>query len=154
MITPRNLAVTGVTALVAIGVVGAAVPLVSDWYQGRHTQNSSYTSARDAKNDQRTFPRWVPDAATDVKYQMRTTGGDRLVRATLPSASLPADCTPYKPSTDVSGPALKAAWFPEDTAREPTTRCGQYYVSLQGSTLYAWQTDADWIAENKARRDK
>ncbi|TQK52411.1 hypothetical protein FBY35_2846 [Streptomyces sp. SLBN-118] len=150
---PRNrtAVIAGVSTVIAIGAVAAfTVPAASDWYHHRHDEASSYKTAAEAKADRASFPRWIPDGATSVAYEMKTTGGDRLLKATLPSASMPAGCTPYKPTANLPGPALKADWFPKDAAAKPTARCGLYYTFLDGNTLYGWQSNTDWIAENKA----
>ncbi|MFB7516484.1 hypothetical protein [Streptomyces sp. NPDC056144] len=147
--------VTGVATLAAAGVLAAlAVPAVTEWYQGRHDEASSYRTAAEAKADRASFPRWLPDGAAGVEYRMKTTGGDRLLKATLPSntpaAGLPAGCTPYKPAADLPGPELKADWFPEKAAPKATARCGLYYAFVDGGTLYGWQSHTDWVAANKA----
>ncbi|MET9603399.1 hypothetical protein [Streptomyces sp. NPDC006459] len=144
--------VAGISAVIGICAV-AVVFAVSggyDWYLHRSEETSSYKTAAEAKADRSSFPRWVPDGATGVEYKMKTTGGARLLRATLPSASLPADCSPYKAAANLPGPELKAGWFPGDVADKPTARCGVYYAYLDGNTLYGWQSHTDWVAENKA----
>lgn len=149
----RTAVIAGISTVIVIGAVAAfAAPAASDWYRDRHDEKSSYKTAADAKADRDSFPRWVPDSATGVEYKMKTTGGDRLLKVTLPSASLPVGCTPYKPAADLPGPELKAGWFPESAAGKPTARCGLYYTFLDGDTLYGWQTNSDWIDANKANK--
>ncbi|GAA2929467.1 hypothetical protein GCM10020221_26580 [Streptomyces thioluteus] len=139
--------------VVAVGIVAtgaAALPTAKHWYESRHDQSSRYATGAEAKSDRASMPRWLPDDAADVRYAMRTTGGDRLLRATLADGRLPSSCKPL-PSSDASSkrPALTASWFPGD--RSAQVRCGLYYAATDGGTLYAWQHDEDWIADNKSR---
>ncbi|MEU9032180.1 hypothetical protein AB0D46_32700 [Streptomyces sp. NPDC048383] len=75
---------------------------------------------------------------------MRTTGGQRLLKATLPDRTLPARCAAH-PGAAPKAPEIEAEWFPEGVETRPTVRCGLYYVSLDGDTLYAWQLNDDWL---------
>ncbi|WP_369373497.1 hypothetical protein [Streptomyces sp. cg36] len=136
-----------VAAFAAVVVVPAAV----DWFENRHDLASSYATGSKAKADRESVPRWLPDDARAVEYAMKTTGGDRLLKATLPKGGLPAACTPFKESAAPRPPALKAGWFPKSAAN-PTARCGLYYVYAEGDTLYAWQAHDDWVASNKRER--
>ncbi|MEU5220982.1 hypothetical protein AB0G79_32945 [Streptomyces sp. NPDC020807] len=148
--------VTGVSTLAAAGVLAAlAIPAAVDWFEGRHDEASSYRTAAEAKADRASFPRWLPDDAAGVEYRMKTTGGDRLVKATLPRqasapAALPAGCAPYEPAAGLPAPELKADWFPEKAETRATARCGLFHVFLDGDTLYGWQSHKDWVADNKA----
>ncbi|WP_328307814.1 hypothetical protein OG432_04160 [Streptomyces sp. NBC_00442] len=146
----RTLVLAVVSIAVAIGFAAVvAVPAAKDWYQNRHDESASYTSGKEAKADRASVPRWLPDDAMHVEYAMRTTGGDRLLKATLPTSSLPATCAPTTPAPAAHPPGIKSSWFPGHAAQRPVTRCGLYYAYLEGHTLYAWQANADWVAANK-----
>ncbi|MFD3514616.1 hypothetical protein [Streptomyces sp. NPDC058657] len=150
MKAPVILAATGTVAAAAfLGVVAA--PAAYDWYQDRHDQSSTYTTGTAAKEARASVPRWLPDTAQNISYAMRTTGGDRLLKATLPTPStLPPTCKKIVPATPLAHSALKADWFPEDAHSRATHRCDLYYAYADGSTLYAWQHNADWVDSNKA----
>ncbi|MDJ0462736.1 hypothetical protein [Streptomyces sp. H27-C3] len=80
---------------------------------------------------------------------MTTTGGDRLLKATLPTTEAPATCEPVKPTTTPGKPALEASWFPKGTSDRAAYRCDSYYAYTGGHTLCAWRQDEDWISSNK-----
>ena len=80
---------------------------------------------------------------------MRTTGGDRLLKAALPAATLPPTCEPHKPGAATRPPAITASWFPKRAGQRPLARCGSYNAYLEGHTLYAWQVNEDWAAANR-----
>lgn len=147
--TSLALASGGVLAALAFGGAVAA-PAVADWWDGRHDEFGSYATGAAAKTDRASVPRWLPDDAAPVEYAMKTTGGDRALKAVLPSTALPAGCTPLPPDAHRPAPALTPDWFPKDSAGRATARCGLYYVYVDGHTLYAWQDDQDWIKDNKA----
>jgi hypothetical protein len=139
------LGITG--GILTAGMLVIAAPGAVDWYHGRHQQESSYATGRVAKTDRASMPRWLPDTATEVRYRMSTTGGDRLLKATLPQARLPQGC---KPGTPLGHAQLKAPWFPRDAYRHATAVCGgTYNAVLHGDNLYAWQDDATWTAAKK-----
>ncbi|MEU1624033.1 hypothetical protein ABZ746_01525 [Streptomyces sp. NPDC020096] len=136
----------GALGLGSLAVVGG--PGAVDWFKGRHVQQSAYDNGRAAKSDRASMPRWLPDTATAVHYRMSTTGGDRLLKATLPSAKLPHGC---KPGGKPARAHLKASWFPKGTDHKPQATCGgTYNAVLKGTELYAWQDNASWVAANKA----
>ncbi|MEU3354277.1 hypothetical protein [Streptomyces sp. NPDC037389] len=142
-------------AIVVLASVGAAaaIPAAKDWYQGRHDQTSQYATGAEAKADRASVPRWLPDGAREIRYAMKTTGGDRLLKATLPTGKLPAECTALPSGTRAKEPNLSASWFPgpgKDAGRAAQARCGLYYAYTDGGTLYAWQDNDDWINGNKA----
>ncbi|MEU3465949.1 hypothetical protein ABZ721_39180 [Streptomyces sp. NPDC006733] len=143
-----GLAVGGVGLVVAAALT---MPQVVDWYQGRHLAEAEYASGGEAKRARHSVPRWLPDEATAVKYRMSTTGGDRLLKATLADGKLPAGCTAGAAG---SGRAhLRADWFPKGTDKEGTAACGAYNVVIKGNELYAWQDHADWVRGNKADQE-
>ncbi|WP_103512082.1 hypothetical protein [Streptomyces sp. SM13] len=145
----RGVLIGVVAAVAVLGVAGAvAVPEAKEWYDGRHEQTSSYATGKDAKADRESVPRWLPDDASSVEYAMRTTGGERLLKATLSGDGLPASCEPLD-GKKAADPEISASWFPSGTADRAQGRCGSYYVSLEDHTLYAWQTDKDWVEENR-----
>ncbi|MEN8654597.1 hypothetical protein ABCR94_29395 [Streptomyces sp. 21So2-11] len=147
----KTIVLTTVGAAVALGFIGVvAAPAAFDWYDGRHEEASSYVTGATAKEDRASVPRWLPDEAKDVSYVMTTTGGDRLLKATLPATEPPPICKPVKPATTPGKPALKATWFPKDTSARAAYHCDLYYAYTEGHTLYAWQQNDDWIASNKA----
>ncbi|MFJ9520103.1 hypothetical protein ACIRPK_17825 [Kitasatospora sp. NPDC101801] len=147
----------GVAGKVAVGALtGAAVvaagalvvlPKAQDWFEDRHQQRSHYASGAAAKQDLSSVPRWLPDGATKVAYLMSTTGGDRLISATLPDGKLPAECRRASPEGTVR---LRAAWFPNDAVARADARCGLYNVAVIGDRLYGWQDDVVVIAARKA----
>ncbi|MFJ6934986.1 hypothetical protein [Streptomyces sp. NPDC101132] len=148
----RSLALTLVTTVAGVGFGAAvAVPAAADWYQNRHEESAAYASGAEAKRERGTVPGWLPDGAREVRYAMRTTGGDRLIRATLPGGALPEGCRAVPDATTGAAPSLKAGWFPEDARGRATVRCGAYYAYLDGDTLYGWQHHADWVTENRTR---
>ncbi|NEB77574.1 hypothetical protein G3I40_20480 [Streptomyces sp. SID14478] len=135
-------------AVAVVGVAAAvAVPAAEHWYDGRHEQTSTYASGKEAKEQRESVPRWLPDDATSVTYAMRTTGGERILKATLGESRLPAQCQPLGGRT-APPPEISASWFPADADDTAKGRCGSYYVSLDSNTLYAWQTNKDWVAKN------
>ncbi|WP_229348677.1 hypothetical protein [Streptomyces sp. UNOB3_S3] len=139
-------------AIVALASVGAAaaIPAAKDWYEGRHDQSSQYTTGAEAKAGRASVPRWLPDDAREIRYAMKTTGGDRLLKATLPTGKLPAECTALPSSTRAKEPNLSASWFPGKETGLAQARCGLYYAYTDGNTLYAWQDNDDWINDNKS----
>ncbi|MCT9090115.1 hypothetical protein N4G70_14740 [Streptomyces sp. ASQP_92] len=147
----RNVVITVVSVAVALGFAAVvAVPAAKDWFQNRHDQAASYSSGKEAKADRASVPRWLPDGAKRVEYAMKTTGGDRLLKAALPSSALPADCKPHQAAATPNPPAIKASWFPRNAERRTSARCGLHYAYMEGNTLYAWQANDDWIAANRA----
>lgn len=142
-----GLAVGGLGLLVAAALT---MPQVVDWYQGRHLAEAEYSSGSEAKKSRDSVPRWLPDEATAVKYRMSTTGGDRLLKATLADGKLPAGC---KQGAGSGRAHLRADWFPKGTDKEGTAACGAYNVVLKGTDLYAWQDHADWVKANQAGLD-
>ncbi|MCX4711398.1 hypothetical protein ABTY35_01055 [Streptomyces fimicarius] len=145
----RGVLIGVVAAVAVLGVAGAvAVPEAKEWYDGRHEQTSSYATGKEAKKERESVPRWLPDDAASVEYAMRTTGGERILKATLRDGRLPAQCEPLG-GKNAPDPEISASWFPSGTASSAQGRCGSYYVSLEDHTLYAWQTNDDWVAENR-----
>lgn len=147
----RTVVLTTVAAAAGLGFMGiVAAPAAFDWYEGRHQEASSYATGATAKEDRASVPRWLPDEARDVSYVMTTTGGDRLLKATLPTTDPPATCKPVQQTPTSAKPALEASWFPKGAQDKATYRCGLYYAYAKGHTLYAWQQNDDWIVSNKA----
>ncbi|MEV5951015.1 hypothetical protein [Streptomyces sp. NPDC051993] len=146
----RTLVLAVASVAVALGFAAfVAVPAAKDWYQNRHNEASSYHSGKEAKRDRASVPRWLPDEARHIEYAMKTTGGDRLLKATLRSAALPATCKPHQPATPPRPPAIKPPWFPKHAEARTTARCDLYYAYMDGNILYAWQANEDWTAANK-----
>ncbi|MYV59808.1 hypothetical protein GTW37_09950 [Streptomyces sp. SID4931] len=145
----RGVLIGVVAAVAVLGVAGAvAVPEAKEWYDGRHEQTSSYATGKEAKEERESVPRWLPDDASSVEYAMRTTGGERILKATLHDGRLPAQCEALG-GKSAPDPEISASWFPSGTASSAKGRCGSYYVALKDHTLYAWQTNDDWVAENR-----
>lgn len=145
----RGVLIGVVGAVAVLGVAAAvAVPEAKEWYDGRHEQTSSYATGKKAKEERGSVPRWLPDDAASVEYAMRTTGGERILKATLHDGSLPAECEPLG-GKSAPDPEISASWFPSGAANGAKGRCGSYYVSLEDRTLYAWQTNDDWVKENR-----
>ncbi|MER0449284.1 hypothetical protein ABR738_32835 [Streptomyces sp. Edi4] len=142
------LAVLAIAVTIGFAAV-VAVPAAKDWYQNRHDEAASYRSGKEAKGDRASVPRWLPDDAKHIEYAMRTTGGDRLLKAALPAATLPPTCEPHKPGAATRPPAITASWFPKRAGQRPLARCGSYNAYLEGHTLYAWQVNEDWAAANR-----
>ncbi|MFJ9622119.1 hypothetical protein [Streptomyces sp. NPDC101181] len=144
----RGVLIGVVGAVVVLGVAGAvAVPEAKEWFDGRHEQTSSYATGKKAKEERASVPRWLPDDAASVEYAMRTTGGERILKATLHDARLPARCEPLD-GRKAPAPEISASWFPSGVTDGAQGRCGSYYVSLEKDTLYAWQTHDDWVRDN------
>ncbi|WP_370415812.1 hypothetical protein [Streptomyces fradiae] len=138
-------------ALAALAFTGVvAVPAADDWWDSRHDEYGAYATGAAAKSDRASVPRWLPDDAGRIEYAMRTTGGDRALKATLPGPALPSACTPLPATTARPAPALAPSWFPADAPDRATVRCGLYYAYADGDTLYAWQDHRDWVADNTA----
>jgi hypothetical protein len=145
-----------ITASVAgaafLGLVAA--PAAYDWFEGRHEESASYATGTAAKDARPSVPRWLPDTAQHISYAMKTTGGERLIKATLPTTAtnpLPPTCKPLPTGQKAKDPELRADWFPKDTTgKRATHRCDLYYAYTDDNTLYAWQHNDDWIASNKA----
>ncbi|MFD4024906.1 hypothetical protein ACFWRV_15520 [Streptomyces sp. NPDC058576] len=145
----RGVLIGVVGAVAVLGVAAAvAVPAAGEWYDGRHEQTSSYATGKKAKEERESVPRWLPDDAASVEYAMRTTGGERILKATLHDGRLPAPCEPLG-GASAPDPEISASWFASGAASSARGRCGSYYVSLEDHTLYAWQTNDDWVAENR-----
>ncbi|MEU6120841.1 hypothetical protein [Streptomyces sp. NPDC047123] len=125
-----------------------AVPEAKQWYDGRHEQTSSYATGKAAKEERTSVPRWLPDDAAAVSYAMRTTGGERILKATLGNGRLPQECKPLN-GASAPAPEISASWFDSDAAHGAQSRCGSYYVRLENGTLYAWQTNEDWLQNNR-----
>ncbi|WNF29367.1 hypothetical protein RI138_22485 [Streptomyces sp. C11-1] len=147
----RGVLIGVVGAVAVLGVAAAvAVPEAKEWYEGRHEQTSAYATGKEAKEERESVPRWLPDDAASVEYAMRTTGGERILKATLSDGGLPARCEPLDGgSGPAPAPEISASWFPSGVASSAKGRCGSYYVSLENHTLYAWQTNDDWVEENR-----
>jgi hypothetical protein len=140
-----------VAACSAVAVVGigamVGVPMAYDWFEGRHEQESSYATGKAAKADRASMPAWLPDNATQVRYKMKTNGGDRLLVARLAGGKLPQACAPFPHrahGVDRERPGLTASWFPKGVAHRVQVRCGLYYGFADRDTFYAWQQDRDW----------
>ncbi|MFB6893194.1 hypothetical protein ACFCX4_28210 [Kitasatospora sp. NPDC056327] len=154
----------GIAGKIALGVAGtgmavavAAVavgPRVADWYDGRHQEQSSYSTGSAAKADRHSVPAWLPDNASAVRYLMSTTGDDRLLTATLPEGRLPAGCKAGGTGrgTHPAPVTLRAGWFPQTVTTKATGFCGHYNVTLTGNQLYAWQDGAAVQAALRAER--
>ncbi|KAB2592733.1 hypothetical protein [Streptomyces arboris] len=145
----RGVLIGALGGVVVLGITAAVVvPEAREWYDGRHEQTSSYATGKAAKADRDSVPSWLPDDAASVEYAMRTTGGERILKATLNGDQLPGSCEPLR-GKKAPDPEISASWFPSDRAGEARGRCGSYYVSLEDHTLYAWQTNGDWMEENR-----
>ncbi|MFE7190926.1 hypothetical protein [Kitasatospora sp. NPDC057541] len=154
----------GIAGKIALGVAGtgmavavAAVavgPRVAEWYDGRHQEQSSYSSGSAAKADRRAVPGWLPDNASSVRYLMSTTGDDRLLTATLPEGRLPVGCRTGEPGKGghPAPASLRAGWFPEGITARATGSCGHYTVALTGNQIFAWQDGAAVQAALRAER--
>ncbi|WNI27191.1 hypothetical protein [Streptomyces sp. ITFR-16] len=146
----RGVVMGVMAAVVVFGVAGAvAVPEARQWYEGRHEEMSSYATGAEAKAARDSVPRWLPDDASSVEYAMRTTGGQRILKASLAESRLPTSCKPLG-GRDAPAPEINASWFPSDLATRAQVRCGSYYAVLDHRTLYAWQTNADWVEGNRS----
>ncbi|MFD8146708.1 hypothetical protein [Streptomyces sp. NPDC059708] len=135
----------GVIAAGALAAV-VALPAAADWYEHRHEQSDDYATGAEAKKDRASVPRWLADDAASVRYAMKTTGGERLLKADLPGGRLPAGCEPAAPA-GAKPPQITAECFPEGAESKAAARCGLYYAYMDGTTLYAWQHNDDWIKD-------
>ncbi|MFD8981596.1 hypothetical protein [Streptomyces sp. NPDC059564] len=143
----RSIVLTTAAVVTAVGLATVvALPAAADRYGGRHQESDHYATGAEAKRARASVPRWLADDARSVEYSMRTTGGQRLLKATLPDAGLPAGCTPDGASRP-RPPEMTADWFPTGAEHRATARCGLYYAYTDGGTLYAWQLNDDWIKE-------
>ncbi|MFK0236908.1 hypothetical protein [Streptomyces vinaceus] len=142
------LTIAAVVSAVGLAVV-VALPAAADWYGNRHQESDAYATGAEAKSARASVPRWLADEAESVRYAMRTTGGDRLLKATLPDERLPDGCT-TEPRPQAQEVALKEDWFPKDARGKATARCGLYYAYMDGTTLYAWQHNDDWLRAERA----
>ncbi|MCF2528939.1 hypothetical protein [Yinghuangia soli] len=133
-------------AVVGIGAV-VGIPMAQEWLDGRHQQESRYDTGRDAKADRASMPGWLPDGTTQVRYKMKTTGGDRLLVAQLPDGRLPAECAP---AVGHHRPKMTADWFPKGVTRKAKVKCGTYSGYVDGRKLVAWQTHDAWLQQERA----
>lgn len=140
----KNLVLATAGAVAALGLAAAiAVPAANDWIENRHQETNSYATGAEAKSKRASVPRWLADDAEAVSYSMKTTGGERLLKADLPEGRLPAQCKP-EPAPQAKAVELQADWFPKDARDRATLRCGTYYAYTEGHTFYAWQYGATW----------
>ncbi|WP_424211045.1 hypothetical protein ACN20G_02505 [Streptomyces sp. BI20] len=140
-----------VGAVAGLGIAAAiAIPAASEWYENRHDESSTYASGSAAKSARPSVPRWLPDTASDVEYAMKTTGGERLLKAKLADAKLPEGCKALEKNKTAAKPEIEAKWFPKGAESKAAARCERYYAYTDGTTLYAWQTNADWLEGNRA----
>lgn len=129
--------VVGASAVAVLGVAAwVGVPMAHEWVAQRQEQESSYSTGREAKADLASVPAWLPDAATRIRFKMRTTDGDRLLVAHLPDGRPPADCVPTR---GPQPPGLTASWFPQGVVHKGKLRCGEFWGYTEDATLYAWQ---------------
>ncbi|MCJ0873110.1 hypothetical protein [Streptomyces sp. AP-93] len=134
----------------ALGIAAAvAVPAANDWLANRHQQTNSYATGAEAKADRPSVPRWLADDAKSVSYSMKTTGGERLLKATLPGGKPPARCEAV-PASQAKAIQLRADWFPKDAQGKASLSCGTYYGYMDGDTFYAWQHKDDLVAGERA----
>ncbi|MFE6843358.1 hypothetical protein [Streptomyces sp. NPDC057686] len=141
----RSVILTTAAVVSAVGLATVvALPAAADWYGNRHQETGTYATGAEAKSARASVPRWLADDATSVQYAMRTTGGDRLLTATLPDERLPTSCT-TEPRPRAQEVPLAQDWFPKDARGKATARCGLYYAYMDGTTLYAWQHNDDWL---------
>ncbi|MCB5166479.1 hypothetical protein LG634_16735 [Streptomyces bambusae] len=150
----RTLVLTLVGTVVVLAVsVPVAVTVARSWLDGRHDMADTFETGREAKEERKTMPRWLPDNATDVTWNWKTTGDERLLKAQLPTAALPAGCRTERPAVTPDVPKVKSDWFPEDAARRATARCeGGYHAYLDGRTLTAWLTADDALRNLKNKQ--
>lgn len=139
--------------------------------QARYDKSEEHTvsNAADGKSSG-LLAAWVPAGATDVHLLQRTTGDERLLKATY-SGNLPASCmtlgttgsptdeelarsyagderTKDRPLDEVTtSPLLEADWWPKDQHRGTTALCGRWWVSQEGNTLYAFAPEQHVVAE-------
>ncbi|KPI33510.1 hypothetical protein OV450_6531 [Actinobacteria bacterium OV450] len=142
------LTVAAVVSVVGLATV-VALPAAADWYDGRHQETDAYATGAEAKAARASVPRWLADGATSVRYALRTTGGDRLLTASLPDERLPTACT-TEPRPKAQEVPMAEDWFPADARGKATARCGLYYAYMDGTTLYAWQHNDDWLRAERA----
>lgn len=146
-------------ALITAGVVASlaiataiAVPAVNDWLGNRHQETSSYATGAEAKSKRPSVPRWLPDDARSVRYSMKTTGGERLLKAALPGGNPPARCA-RTPASNAKEVQIQADWFPKDARGKAGLQCGTYYGYVDGDTFYAWQHQEDLVAGERENRN-
>ncbi|WP_370424102.1 hypothetical protein AB8O64_35525 (plasmid) [Streptomyces sp. QH1-20] len=132
------------TLIVLTAATAVALLLSDKLLDGRHAKADAFPTGKEAKETRHTLPRWLPDDATNVKWNWKTTDDERMLKAVLPSASLPTTCTALKSSATAPVPDVKSDWFPDDAAGKATARCdGGYYAYLDGTTLIAWLNQDD-----------
>ncbi|MFE4632425.1 hypothetical protein ACFRJ1_03460 [Streptomyces sp. NPDC056773] len=149
----KSIALTTAGAVLTLGVaVAIAVPAANEWLANRHQETSAYATGAEAKSKRPSVPRWLPDDAGAVRYSMKTTGGERLLMATLPDGKAPARCTPA-PASGAKEVQLQADWFPKDARSRAGLRCGTYDGYVDGGTLYAWQHKDDLVAGERANAE-
>lgn len=142
----KKVALITAGTVAGIGIAAAiAVPAANDWLANRHQQTSSYATGAEAKAARTSVPRWLADDAKSVSYSMKTTGGERLLKATLPGGKPPARCETV-PASQAKEMQIGADWFPKDARGKASLRCGTYYGYMDGDTFYAWQHQEDLVA--------
>ncbi|AJT42460.1 hypothetical protein [Psychromicrobium lacuslunae] len=116
-----------------------------------------------AKDGAGVLPSWIPDGATDIKEVLRTTGSERII--SMKNVKLPASCQALpagqKPTpaddTDsnvkaadfvTDGATLKAAWWPNGTEQKAKSRCGKWWVTVDGDTTFAFSPELKTVMKN------
>ncbi|MFB6517568.1 hypothetical protein [Streptomyces sp. NPDC056401] len=149
----KKVALITAGVVATLGVAAAvAVPAANEWLGNRHQESSAYATGAEAKSKRPSVPRWLPDDAQSVRYAMKTTGGERLLKATLPGGKPPARCTPA-PASGAKEVQLRADWFPEGARDKAALRCGTYFGYVDGDTLYAWQHGEDLVAGERENQE-
>ncbi|MDN6300216.1 MAG: hypothetical protein L0J68_08020 [Micrococcaceae bacterium] len=172
-------------ATAGLGVVLCAATGCSDLSSmggDRYDKAESYefTNLQEPSAEQ-VLPSWVPEQASAIQEEQRTTGHERLIVMDVPDTTLPESClglkTPGSPTaSEIEGglvregrskaeaaddadalhrsPLLEVDWWPAGQEQETTHLCGKWWVSFDGGHLYAYSPETRVVADAvKSERD-
>ncbi|MFF7234567.1 hypothetical protein [Streptomyces sioyaensis] len=129
-----------VTVVVAAGV-GAinARPFFDDVLN--HEKEASYATLADAKHGDGSLvpPSWVPNGVKNIHIKVKTDGPAQLLRFDLADGRLPASCVASDPH-GAAPSVLQADWWPATMATKFGKKCGTWRVTVEETSVYAWQT--------------
>lgn len=120
------------TALLIVAVLVGRQALRSHYEESRHYADAG---AIPAHNGLFVLPPWAPDDAKNITINVQTQGKGQSMAFTTGKPDLTAQC--------VSTPAPKQGPVPslhlsDDVRHSAGRRCAQWFVTRDGSTVWAW----------------
>ena len=123
------------------------------------TSDASFATAREAKDagyvDNGWIPRWLPDAATDIREAHDVDSNVSMLAFSLPDSSsvaLPDTCIPIDHQR-IFPAALQRSWWPDEKTLQTSysffrcsadaTRYRFVGVSMQQARVLHWRTNGD-----------